>query len=51
MSEPATRMWVADGQHAAAPRWLDPRKAHYLGGKASPMGYNFAAVAGTQCRA
>lgn len=43
MNGPATRMWVADssgmGEH-----WLDPRTAHFVAGKASPMGYNFAAV-------
>ncbi len=42
MAEPATRMWVADSTSGAA--WLDARQAHYLGGRLSPMGYNFAAV-------
>lgn len=43
MGDPATRMWVADfdgkGEH-----WLDPRHAKYLAGRASPMGYNYAAI-------
>lgn len=43
MADPATRMWVADSSGQGV-RWLDPRTAHYVGGKASPMGYNFAAV-------
>lgn len=40
------RLWVAD---AAAkpdrPTWIDPRAAHFVAGKSSPMGYNFAAYA------
>jgi len=44
ITEAATRLWVADaagkGEH-----WLDARTAHYVGGRTSPMGYNFAAVA------
>ncbi|MBK6632812.1 MAG: hypothetical protein IPG33_18240 [Betaproteobacteria bacterium] len=43
MSSAATRMWVADSS-SMGERWLDPRTAHFIGGKASPMGYNFAAV-------
>jgi hypothetical protein len=47
IAAPATRMWVADA--ASKPgenvRWLDPRKAQYAGGRSSPMGYNYAAVA------
>jgi len=38
------RLWVADA--ASKPdqlTWLDPRQAHYVAGKTSPMGYNFAA--------
>ena len=44
MAEPATRMWVADSTDMRGATWLDPRQAHYLGGRLSPMGYNFAAV-------
>ena len=45
----ATRIWVADvGSRGDAVQWLDARKAQYLGGKTSPMGYNFAAVATAQ---
>jgi hypothetical protein len=44
MAEPATRMWVADSTDMSGATWLDPRQAHYLGGRLSPMGYNFAAV-------
>lgn len=43
MAEPATRMWVADTTNARGELWLDPRTASYLGGRPSPMGYNFAA--------
>jgi nitrous oxide reductase accessory protein NosL len=46
MLDPATRTWVADAlsTHDEPTRWLDPRQAHYLGGRISPMGYNYAAV-------
>lgn len=44
MAEPATRMWVADSTDMSGATWLDARQAHYLGGRLSPMGYNFAAV-------
>jgi len=38
------RIWVADaGSPADKVAWLDARKAHYLGGKTSPMAYNYAA--------
>ena len=43
-NEPSVRLWVADA--ASKPdrlTWIDPRQAHYVGGKTSPMGYNFAA--------
>lgn len=39
---PNTEYWVADYQYGG---WLDARKAFYLEGKKSPMGYHFAAVA------
>lgn len=42
----ATRVWVADvGSRSDAVRWLDARRAQYVGGKSSPMGYDFGAVA------
>lgn len=46
MSEPATRLWVAEysGDAGAPVRWLDPRAAHFIAGRISPMGYNMAAV-------
>jgi hypothetical protein len=47
IATPATRMWVADsaGKPGEAGRWLDPRQAQYAGGRTSPMGYNYAAIA------
>lgn len=48
-AEAATRIWVADStSRADAVKWLDARKAQYVGGKTSPMGYNFGAVAAAQ---
>ncbi len=44
MAAADTRMWVADSTDISGATWLDPRAAHYLGGRLSPMGYNFAAV-------
>ena len=44
LAEPATRIWVADSG-ANGEKWLDARKAHYTGGKMSPMGYNYGARA------
>lgn len=41
----STRIWVSDvGSHGDSVRWLDARKAQYIGGKSSPMGYDFGAV-------
>ncbi|MDA0190314.1 MAG: nitrous oxide reductase accessory protein NosL [Proteobacteria bacterium] len=37
-----TEYWVADYRSGS---WLDARKAHYLHGKKSPMGYHYAALA------
>jgi copper chaperone NosL len=46
-STAATRWWVAE--FGSTPlRWLDARRAFYIGGKTSPMGYNFGAVAQPQ---
>ncbi len=43
MTEPATRIWVADvASKGNDVIWLDARSAHYLS-KTSPMGYNFGA--------
>ena len=44
MGEPATRLWVADAGDMRGATWLDARQAHFLGGRLSPMGYNFAAA-------
>ena len=47
MHDADTRFWVADfGSKGAT--WLDARSAHYLSGKTSPMGYNYAAFSGPQ---
>jgi copper chaperone NosL len=44
MSEPGTRLWIADvGSHGNEVRWLDGFKAHYVA-RTSPMGHNFGAV-------
>ena len=48
-TDPATRLWVADiGSRGDNVQWLDARKAWYVGGRTSPMAYNFAAVAAPQ---
>ena len=45
-ADAATRIWVAEvGSRGDAVQWLDARRAQYMGGKTSPMGYNFAAIA------
>jgi len=42
----ATRIWVTDvNNRGDTVRWLEAKTAQYVGGKASPMGYNFGAVA------
>ena len=43
-NDAATKIWVADSSGGDTVSWLDARQARYAGGKASPMGYNFAAV-------
>ena len=44
--DPTVRIWVAArGSGAEAIEWLDARRAHYLPGYSSPMGYNFGAAA------
>ena len=47
MTDAATRFWVADFD-SKGEKWLDARSAHYLTGKTSPMGYNYAAFAQAQ---
>ncbi len=44
LTEAATRFWVADVA-SSGDKWLDARKAHFAGGKTSPMGYNYGAIA------
>ncbi len=39
-NDPATKIWVMGGEN----KWLDARAARYIGGRTSPMGYNFAAT-------
>ncbi len=39
---PDTEIWVADLRSG---EWLDAKRAHYLGGKTTPMSYGFGAVA------
>jgi copper chaperone NosL len=42
----ATRLWVTGlSSKGSDVHWFDAKKAHYVGGKTSPMGYNFGAVA------
>ena len=42
MADATTRVWV--GEFASGGKnWLDATAAHYVFGKTSPMGYNFAA--------
>lgn len=43
--DPATRVWVTDAtSRQGAVAWLDARRARYLPGRSSPMGYDFAAM-------
>ncbi|MCF8197590.1 MAG: protein NosL [Sulfuritalea sp.] len=44
MSDAATKFWVADIS-STGEKWLDARKAQFIGGKTSPMAYNFGATA------
>ncbi|MBS4096560.1 MAG: nitrous oxide reductase accessory protein NosL [Sulfuricella sp.] len=39
--DPSTELWVMDYR---AEKWIDARKAHYIGGKTSPMAYGYAAL-------
>ncbi len=47
MADVATRIWVAEFA-SNGKNWLDATAAHYVGGKTSPMGYNYAAYAKAQ---
>jgi copper chaperone NosL len=48
LSEATTRIWVADmNNRGDVLNWLDASRAHYVS-KASPMGYNYAAVSHPQ---
>ncbi|MBI2308153.1 MAG: protein NosL [Rhodocyclales bacterium] len=41
-----SEFWVADSRaEPAGAKWLDARQAAYAGGKRTPMGYGYAAVA------
>lgn len=53
MADAATRLWVADAASKLneTVRWLDVRQARYVGGRTSPMGYNFAAVTANEAGA
>jgi nitrous oxide reductase accessory protein NosL len=42
-SDSTLHIWVTDSADPTGSRWLDARKAQYVG-KTSPMAYNFAAV-------
>ena len=42
LTDSATRIWVADVA-SSGDKWLEARKAQYVGGKTSPMGYNHGA--------
>lgn len=44
LADAATRFWVADVT-GNGERWLEARKAHFIGGKVSPMAYNYGAIA------
>lgn len=47
MADAATRIWVADFA-SGGQRWLAATSAHYVSGKTSPMGYNYAAFGEAQ---
>ena len=47
MTDASTHLWVADFAHPGKV-WLAAQAAHYLSGKTSPMGYNYAAYADAQ---
>lgn len=47
MTAADTGFWVAD-YSAKGKKWLSPLTAHFLNGRTSPMGYNYAAFAEAQ---
>ena len=47
MADAGTRVWVSEFV-SAGKNWLDATAAHYVFGKTSPMGYNYAAYAEKQ---
>ena len=47
MADATTRIWVAEFA-SAGKNWLQATAAHYVSGKSSPMGYNYAAYAQAQ---
>lgn len=47
LTDVATRVWVADFANPGK-QWLNATTAHYVNGKTSPMGYNYAAFAEPQ---
>jgi hypothetical protein len=50
LADSATRFWVADIT-STGDKWLEARKAQYVGGKTSPMAYNYGAIAYPQAGA
>lgn len=47
LTDPTTHIWVADFANPEKV-WLQATNAHYVSGKTSPMGYNYAAFAQAQ---
>lgn len=47
MTAADTGFWVAD-YSAKGKKWINPLTAHFLNGRTSPMGYNYAAFAEAQ---
>lgn len=46
-ADAATRIWVAESRSDGR-QWLDARRAHFIAGPRSPMGYDLLAVAAPQ---
>ena len=47
LAEAATRFWVADVT-SAGDKWIEARKAQFIGGRVSPMAYDYGAIAHPQ---
>jgi nitrous oxide reductase accessory protein NosL len=47
LADAATRYWVAESRSNGT-QWLDARRAHYITGPRSPMGYDLLALAAPQ---